>query len=213
MSKLQFMQRAASLPGPETNAPAAAAATSAVQPPPAPPQLELQIVAMSATLPNLEEVAGWMDATLFHTDFRPVALQDSYKLGDNLYDPRGRLLRQLPPCAQTGRGPQQDPDRVVTLVEEACLKGDQVGWWMCCAVLCCTLRGSLISDNPSIVTFCSPSTHPHSARRCWSSATTASTASPAPSSSPTTCATPSSRPRASLASPSPWMSCRPSAAG
>ncbi len=160
MSKLQFMQRAASLPGPETNAPAAAAATSAVQPPPAPPQLELQIVAMSATLPNLEEVAGWMDATLFHTDFRPVALQDSYKLGDNLYDPRGRLLRQLPPCAQTGRGPQQDPDRVVTLVEEACLKGDQVGWWMCCAVLCCTLRGSLISDNPSIVTFCSPSTHP-----------------------------------------------------
>lgn len=67
-----------------------------------------------------------MDATLFHTDFRPVPLQESYKLGEHLFDPHGRLLRQLPPCDANGRTPAQDPDRVVTLVEEACLKGDQV---------------------------------------------------------------------------------------
>jgi hypothetical protein len=109
MSKLQFMQRSNST---------------------ASPQLDLQIVAMSATLPNLEEVAGWMDATLFRTDFRPVRLQESYKLGDNVYDPQGRVLRQLRPCGDAGRGPQQDPDRVVTLVEEACLKGDQVSQWV-----------------------------------------------------------------------------------
>lgn len=128
MSKLQFMQRVAAL------APAPAPATATTNQPPPAPALDLQIVAMSATLPNLEEVCGWMDAALFRTDFRPVSLQESYLLGDNLYDPQGNLLRQLPPAAAAGRGAGQDPDRVVTLVEEALLKGVQVRVWVGCRV-------------------------------------------------------------------------------
>ncbi|GAB5030902.1 dna polymerase theta [Nannochloropsis oceanica] len=86
------------------------------------PLLDLQIIGLSATLPNLEEVAGWMDAAFFHTTFRPVQLQETYKLGDGLYTAQGSLLRQLRPCRQ----PVQDPDHIVTLVEETTSKGHQV---------------------------------------------------------------------------------------
>jgi len=89
---------------------------------PPPPLLDLQIIGLSATLPNLEEVAGWMDAALFHTTFRPVQLQETYKLGDGLYTAQGTLLRQLLPW----RNEAQDPDHIVTLVEETTSKGHQV---------------------------------------------------------------------------------------
>jgi len=36
---------------------------------------EVQIVGMSATLGNLEEISDWLGATNFKTDFRPVVLE------------------------------------------------------------------------------------------------------------------------------------------
>ncbi len=85
--------------------------------------LDLQLIAMSATLPNLEEVAAWMDAALFLTAFRPVQLQELYKLGDGLHTVDGQVVRQLPASWRTHA---QDPDRIVTLVEETTSKGHQV---------------------------------------------------------------------------------------
>jgi len=128
-SKLKFMQQQqqkARQQQPQdgtttTTTTTASSITSSLTVPP-PPLLDLQIIGLSATLPNLEEVAGWMDAALFHTTFRPVQLQETYKLGDGLYTAQGTLLRQLLPWRQ----PAQDPDHIVTLVEETTSKGHQV---------------------------------------------------------------------------------------
>ena len=43
------------------------------------PSLKLQIVAMSATFPNLAQVASWLSAELYVTSFRPVTIREYIK--------------------------------------------------------------------------------------------------------------------------------------
>lgn len=47
------------------------------------PSLPMQIVAMSATFPNLSQVADWLTAELYVTDFRPVAISEYVKTVGN----------------------------------------------------------------------------------------------------------------------------------
>jgi DNA polymerase theta len=44
-------------------------------------QTQLQLVAMSATIPNLSTLARWLDAELFTTNFRPVKLETHVAVG------------------------------------------------------------------------------------------------------------------------------------
>ena len=46
----------------------------------------IQIIGMSATLPNLDVIARWISADLFHTDFRPVPLLEMVKVGADIFD-------------------------------------------------------------------------------------------------------------------------------
>lgn len=46
----------------------------------------IQIVGLSATIPNLETVAVWLNASLYTTDYRPVPLIEKIKIDNNVYE-------------------------------------------------------------------------------------------------------------------------------
>lgn len=49
---------------------------------------ELQVLALSATIPNAKEIAEWLDATLVESDFRPVELKEGILLDKTIYFPK-----------------------------------------------------------------------------------------------------------------------------
>ena len=48
-----------------------------------------QLVCLSATLPNIEVMAKWLEASLYKTDFRPVELRHRVCKGRVVYKPSG----------------------------------------------------------------------------------------------------------------------------
>ncbi|XP_019329649.1 PREDICTED: DNA polymerase theta [Aptenodytes forsteri] len=82
----------------------------------------IQIVGMSATLPNLGLLASWLDAELYCTDFRPVPLKEWVKIGSNIYDPSMNLVREFQPKLQL----KGDEDHVVSLCYETVCDGHSV---------------------------------------------------------------------------------------
>ncbi|KAM3848147.1 LOW QUALITY PROTEIN: DNA polymerase theta [Vipera latastei] len=83
---------------------------------------KIQIVGMSATLPNLDLLASWLNAELYHTDFRPVPLLEQVKIGNKIYDSSNALVREIQPVLNI----KGDEDHVVTLCYETVQDGHSV---------------------------------------------------------------------------------------
>lgn len=83
----------------------------------------LQIIGMSATMPNVAAVADWLQAALYQTTFRPVPLEEFIKVGNQLFDKDMNIVRVLPKVADLGG---KDPDHIVELCNEVILEGHSV---------------------------------------------------------------------------------------
>lgn len=55
----------------------------------------IQVIGMSATLPNLDVLAKWLNAELYVTDFRPVPLKQHLKVDDKLHDLQLQPVRSV----------------------------------------------------------------------------------------------------------------------
>ncbi|XP_050073096.1 DNA polymerase theta [Anopheles maculipalpis] len=83
----------------------------------------LQIVCMSATLPNMHLLAQWLEADLYRTDFRPIALFEMIKIGSTIYDATGEQVRSLDGITLLGYSIPKDADHVALLCLETILEG------------------------------------------------------------------------------------------
>ena len=82
----------------------------------------VQIVGMSATLPNLDLLSKWLKADLYKTDFRPVPLQEHIKVGTKLFNNQFGLVRNI----QAPIRIPNDSEGLVYLSLETVLNGHSV---------------------------------------------------------------------------------------
>eukprot|EP00961_Rhodomonas_salina_P130815 1761061-Rhodomonas_salina.5 len=75
----------------------------------------LQMIFLSATVPNIEDLARWIDAQLFVTDFRPVPLTEHLVVNREILNPVGASVRTLAAPDPV----HSDPDGIVCLCSEA----------------------------------------------------------------------------------------------
>ncbi|XP_077426796.1 DNA polymerase theta isoform X2 [Vanacampus margaritifer] len=82
----------------------------------------VQVVGMSATLPNLSLLADWLGAELYQTDYRPVPLHEHLKVGCNIYDKSLSVVRQFTSALQI----KGDDEHIVSLCYETVREGHSV---------------------------------------------------------------------------------------
>eukprot|EP00884_Botryococcus_braunii_P013506 jgi/Botrbrau1/22156/Bobra.0206s0079.1 len=96
----------------------------------------VQIVGMSATMPNASAAATWLGACLYETSFRPVPLVKYLKVGAHLLDATGAIVREL----DLGPQPEDvDDSHLGVLARETVSEGHAV------LVFCATRRNCEIA--------------------------------------------------------------------
>ncbi|XP_063812911.1 DNA polymerase theta isoform X2 [Pseudophryne corroboree] len=83
---------------------------------------DVQIVGMSATLPNLSLLASWLSAELYHTDYRPVPLKEQIKIGKTVFGSTMIPVREFEPLIQV----KGDDDHIVGLCYETIREGHSI---------------------------------------------------------------------------------------
>lgn len=113
-------------------------------------QSQIQIIGMSATISNLQEIAKFMKADVYTRDFRPVELKEYLKVGSELLliNAKARNPSDVFQVERAGIGSdykpeilKQDPDHLGALVIE-CVPG------LSCLIFCATKQNC---ENVSIL--------------------------------------------------------------
>ncbi|XP_043485514.1 DNA polymerase theta [Polistes fuscatus] len=84
--------------------------------------INIQLIGMSATLPNLTLLADWLDAELYKTEFRPIPLHELCKIGKSIYDSKLKLLRNLVSSSEL----LMDADDILQLCMETISDGKSI---------------------------------------------------------------------------------------
>jgi DNA polymerase theta len=103
------------------------------------PNVDTQVVCMSATIPNLDEIGGWLHGKVYVSQYRPVALSEyicmsrnrtlelvKHTPGSNCIVPSGKDADQPPQMRLLGAPTREDPDNFVRLCAECVRGGAQV---------------------------------------------------------------------------------------
>lgn len=103
--------------------------------------VHIQMIAMSATMGNVAQLATWLGGSIYCTEYRPVPLIERIVAGNEVLDAQGRLLTNMqsphghvnknakpPAVANTAntKGPDTDPDHMILLSQQALHQGQQV---------------------------------------------------------------------------------------
>lgn len=83
---------------------------------------KIQIIGMSATLPNIDVLARWLDAELYQTDYRPTPLHEMVKVGPTLYNTDFEKLKEY----KRSDSIPGDEDDILTICRERILEGHSV---------------------------------------------------------------------------------------
>ncbi|CAB3380716.1 Hypothetical predicted protein [Cloeon dipterum] len=83
---------------------------------------DLQVVGMSATMGNLDEVASWLSAVKYRTDFRPVLLQQRILMNGSILDSKFEKVEEYKRVIDA----KDDPENVIDLTVKSVLDGQSV---------------------------------------------------------------------------------------
>ncbi|XP_012557615.2 DNA polymerase theta isoform X1 [Hydra vulgaris] len=83
---------------------------------------EIQIIGMSATLPNLDMLAKWLKADLYFTNFRPVPLTEHIKVGNHILNSSGKEVS----IVSNYGGIKGDEEGIIPLCVETIVEGNSV---------------------------------------------------------------------------------------
>ena len=82
-------------------------------------EVSIQMIALSATIGNIDVLASWLNAELYTTDFRPVPLQEYIKCGNEILTNGGNTFEILKEPSK------DDPDHLVHITHHGLRRGLQ----------------------------------------------------------------------------------------
>ena len=111
---------------------------------------KIQIIGMSATLPNIDILAKWLGAESYQTDYRPTPLHEMVKVGPTLYDTDFNELREYKRCDSI----PGDEDDILLICRERILEGHSVLIFCPTKAWCETLTSTIAEAQAGFLTSC-----------------------------------------------------------
>ena len=108
----------------------------------------VQILGMSATLPNVNTLARWLNAVLYQTDFRPVPLCEMVKMGNILYDCNFQVIKELKTSSSSN-----DEEDIALICHEKIQKSHSI-LIFCPTKAWCEKLAQTLSEAPFLQRFC-----------------------------------------------------------